>query len=149
MFQGGEIGLAFQTRQGRWSLDLAPKLGLGNTRETVAINGATIFTSSTGQASLLQPQGGLLTQKLNIGEYQRDVFSVVPQFNLKLGYQLTPCLRVTTGYDFIYWSRVARAGDQIDPAVNASMLPGGARSSNGSDGADVRLPRHGVSGPKA
>jgi hypothetical protein len=123
-FQGGEMGLAFQSRQGRWSLDLAPKLALGSTRETVAINGVTIFTSSTGQATLLQPQGGLLAQKSNIGEYQRDVFSVIPQVNLKLGYQLTPCLRFTTGYDFLYWSRVVRAGDQIDPAVNASMLPG-------------------------
>jgi hypothetical protein len=120
-FQGGELGLAFQNRQGRWTLEVDPKIALGTTQETVAINGTTIVTDNTGHATVLP--GGLLALGKNIGENQRNVFAVVPQIALKLGYQLTPRLRFTTAYDFLYWSRVARAGSQIDFAVNATELP--------------------------
>lgn len=129
VFQGGELGLVFQTRQGRWSWELAPRIALGTTQESVAINGSTTAFSPAGVPSTPLPSGGLLALQSNIGERQRDVFAVVPQVALKLGYQLTPCLRVTTAYDFLYWSSVARAGNQIDviqgaPAVNSTLLPG-------------------------
>jgi hypothetical protein len=125
-FQGGELGLVFQTRQGRWTLEAAPKIALGNTRESVTINGSTTTTDANGNVTNpnMNPNGGLLALKSNIGDYQRDVFEVVPQTSLKLGYQLTPRLRATAGYDFLYWSRVARAGSQIDLAVNPNEVPG-------------------------
>jgi hypothetical protein len=37
---------------------------------------------------------------------------------LKLGYNLTPNFRVTVGYDLLYWSVVARPGEQISRSVN-------------------------------
>jgi len=44
-----------------------------------------------------------------------------------LGYQLTPRLRATFGYTFIYLSNVARPGDQIDTNVNSRLLPNDTR----------------------
>ena len=39
---------------------------------------------------------------------------------------LTRRIRATAGYSLVYWSRVARAGEQIDPLLNLSQLsPGG------------------------
>jgi hypothetical protein len=35
---------------------------------------------------------------------------------------LTSCLRVTAGYTLLYWSGVARPGDQIDLDVNLSQV---------------------------
>ena len=118
-FHGAEMGLDFQARQGRWTLELAPKIALGTTQETVMINGSTTITNGAGVATTFP--GGLLalTSNMTGSPFQRSVFSVVPQTSLKVGYQLTPRLRFTTGYDFLYWSRVARAGSQIDLTVDA------------------------------
>ena len=47
-FHGGELGLVFQTRQGRWTMELAPKIALGTTQENVTINGSTTITNAAG-----------------------------------------------------------------------------------------------------
>ena len=55
--------------------------------------------------------------------YQTDEFAVVPELGLTVGYQLNPCWKVTAGYTWLYWSRVARAGDQIDRNLNPDLFP--------------------------
>jgi hypothetical protein len=69
-------------------------------------------------------QGGLLTQPTNIGERDRNVFSVVPEIGVNVGYQVTDGLRVFAGYSFMYWTNVVRPGDQVDRVVNVTQLPG-------------------------
>ena len=66
--------------------------------------------------------GGLFAQPTNIGHYTRDVFAVVPEGNVQLGYQLTDRLRATVGYTFFYMSDVVRPGDQIDRTINPALL---------------------------
>ena len=51
--------------------------------------------------------------------------AVVPEVALKLGYQVTPGLRIHAGYDFLYWSNVVRPGNVIDTGINPSQLPPG------------------------
>ena len=135
-FNGAEIGWVFELRRNRWSLDLTPKVALGETHETVTVSGSTRNTDPTGAQTTVQ--GGLLAQPSrnftaannvavsypgNIGTFNKDVFSAVPEFDLTLGYQLTRHLRLDCGYTVMYWSRVARAGDQIDYSVNPYLLP--------------------------
>ena len=59
----------------------------------------------------------------NIGKYTNDEFAVVPEIGLRVGAQLTDRVRAFVGYNFIYWSSVARAGDQIDLRVNPNLIP--------------------------
>jgi hypothetical protein len=125
-FHGGEIGMLFQLQRGHWSLDILPKIALGNTHETVYISGSTRTTSADGVQRT--GTGGLLALPTNIGRYDQDSFSVVPEIGTTLGYQLTPRTRLTLGYTFLYWSRVARAGDQVDLSVNPNYLPGGTQT---------------------
>ena len=68
------------------------------------------------------PNSGLLAQPTNVGRTKHSSFAAVPEVGLKIGYQFTDHLRVTVGYDFLYWSRVARPGQQIDTLVNTSQL---------------------------
>ncbi len=118
-FHGGELGLDFQTRQGRWTMELAPRLALGTTVENVNINGNTTITNYANNTTVSTSYPvGILALKSNIGSHQQDVFAVVPEIAFKLGFQLTPRLRFTTGYDFLYWSRVARAGSEINLKVD-------------------------------
>ena len=59
----------------------------------------------------------------NIGRYNWDVFAVVLEFPINVGYQVTKQLRVFVGYTFLYASKVLRPGDQIDRVVNTTQIP--------------------------
>ncbi len=124
-FSGGDLGMKFEFQRNRWSLDVFPRIALGSTHEVVDINGSTRTTSpsTTGTGVETTSVGGLLALSSNIGHYEQDSFAVVPEIDLKLGYQVTPHTRVVFGYDCIYWSKVARAGEQIDQNVNGTQLP--------------------------
>lgn len=122
-FHGAEIGVTWQNQRGRWVTDFTLKTAIGNVHEVVRINGRTVTAGANNAADNGVRPGGLLTQTTNIGTYQRDEFAVIPEAALNLGYQLTPRVRIQAGYTFIYWSRVARPGDQIDLTVNTNLLP--------------------------
>jgi hypothetical protein len=118
-FYGGQIGTIMESRCGCWVIDLTAKLALGTTQETANISGAT---SVLGTALLpgfpAPPANGLFAPGTGIGRHTQSVFAVVPEVGVTLGYQWTPRFRTFVGYNFIYWSRVARPGDQINRAVN-------------------------------
>jgi hypothetical protein len=116
-FFGGEIGFLVDWQQQRWSVEFLSRLAIGNTRQRVAISGQTLRDGNQ-----LFPDHGLLAQPSNVGAYERDEFSVIPEVGLTAGYMLTERLRFTFGYTLLYWSRVARPGDQIDLRVNPDFL---------------------------
>ncbi|HYO25370.1 MAG TPA: BBP7 family outer membrane beta-barrel protein [Lacipirellulaceae bacterium] len=115
-FFGGEIGFLVDWQRRRWSMEFLSKLAIGSTRQRVSISGQTLRDDQ------LFPNIGLLAQPSNVGTYERDEFSVIPEIGLTGGYQLTERLRFTLGYTLLYWSRVARPGDQIDLRVNPEFL---------------------------
>ncbi|WP_246146078.1 BBP7 family outer membrane beta-barrel protein [Rubripirellula lacrimiformis] len=116
-FNGIDLGWKYRRTRGYWSFESLLRLAVGNTKQSVRINGATTID---GGAPLV---GGLLAQRTNIGNHEQDEFSVIPQLDLKLGYQLTDHFRATLGYTFLYWSNVVRPGDHIDRDVNPALLP--------------------------
>lgn len=119
-FHGGEFGFMFEFERCNWSLDVLTKLALGGSRQIVTISGATATTVAmvTTNAS-----GGILAQRTNSGRFVQDKFAVVPEIGMTLGYQLNDCWKATFGYSFLYWSSVARPGDQIDNVVNPNLFP--------------------------
>jgi len=119
-FNGGELGVHWMGRRGYWSLDMLMRLGLGNTRQEVVINGTT---QTRRGAITTNANGGLLAQRTNSGTFVRNQFGVIPELGATLGYQVTQRMRLTAGYSFIYWSNVVRPGDQIDTTVNPNLLP--------------------------
>jgi hypothetical protein len=111
-FNGGQIGLTGERWAGAWFVAWTGKVALGNTDRTATIDGLTQVFPSAGGSTLLT--GGLLAQGSNIGRYTSSVFSVIPEVGVNLGVQLAPRLRVFTGYTFMYWTDLWRAGEQID-----------------------------------
>ena len=67
--------------------------------------------------------GGFLALPTNMGRYERDSFSSLSEVGLKLSYAFGCHWRASLGYSFLYWSRVARAGDQIDTTLSAGEFP--------------------------
>lgn len=120
-FYGGQIGLRHEQRRGRWFANLRGLLGLGATHQTISIDGRQVLIDRQNNVSTFQ--GGLLALPSNMGRYTRDNFAFVPEIGLNFGMYLTPRLRAYLGYTFIYWSNVARAGDQVDLALDVNQIP--------------------------
>jgi hypothetical protein len=122
-FYGGQIGARFRYNMGRWSIDGSGSLAIGATHESVDINGTTIVYPVNGTPV---PLTGGNYATLQIGRYSQDRFAVAPEARLNLGYQFTPWLRGTIGYDFLFLSSVLRPGNQIDnvyDGVSHPMVP--------------------------
>jgi hypothetical protein len=119
-FYGVNLGGAYERWAGRCFFGVRAGVALGVSHQVVTINGSTTITPPGGLPTVYP--GGLLAQPSNIGTYTQDDFAVVPEVGLRAGLQVTERVRAFVGYNFIYWSSVARAGDQIDPRVNPNQL---------------------------
>lgn len=122
-FHGGQVGFAFAQSYGALEFDGRLSVALGVTRQEVEIAG---FQNRTRPG---QPPenftGGLLATGPNLGTFTRDRFSVAPEATVNAGVRLTDRLKVSAGYNFLYWSNVVRPGDQIDRTVDLSFVPNG------------------------
>ena len=115
-FYGALLGLRARAVQGPFSLESTLTAALGVNDETININGiyhAFGFFTTTGPY-------GMFATPANSGTTSSNKFAVVPEAQIKLGYDITPTVRVTVGYDFLYWSNVVRPTDQI----NRNMVKG-------------------------
>jgi hypothetical protein len=121
VFNGGEIGLAANVNLRRWVVSADTRLAMGGMFQSLDIEGRTSAISNGYIASY---PGGLLAMPTNIGHYTRTRFALIPQVDVKLGYQLFPSLRVNVGYNFTYVSSVLRPGNQIDTTVNSTQIAG-------------------------
>src|SRR5262249_44782468 len=66
--------------------------------------------------------GGLLAVASNTGRFSHQRFALVPTGSIKVGHDITDCIRITVGYDFLYWSRVSRPGGSIDRHVDTRQV---------------------------
>jgi hypothetical protein len=119
-FYGGQLGGRFTWRTDRFDVGLLGKLALGSSQELVLINGLSTL-NNPGNAAVTNP-GGLLAEPTNIGRHYHSSFGVIPELGLDLGYRVTPQFKLTFGYTFLYWNRVARPGNQIDRAVSPAQV---------------------------
>jgi hypothetical protein len=117
-FYGGQIGTDFMWTRGRFFVDILGKVALGASVQRTSINGWSAYSTSAGQSGAIGV--GQLALPSNLGWYAKDQFAVVPEFGLNVGYAVTRHIRLTAGYTFLYWSRVFRPGDQVDPVVNTT-----------------------------
>jgi hypothetical protein len=120
-FYGAQLGIRSEWDWKRLFVISTAKVALGDTHQTVDINGATRITTPGGTITNLP--GDLLAQTSNIGQHSRDQFSVVPELGLQVGYQVTPRVSLFAGYTVLYWTNVQRPGDAISTAVNSTRVP--------------------------
>ena len=99
-FYGSEIGLRTNIYRQRWSLEILTKLAIGDTHQTVNISGQTIKTTADGTTAY---DAGVFALNTNSGTFQQDVFTLIPQLGLELGYQLSCHWRAYLGYNILFW----------------------------------------------
>jgi hypothetical protein len=120
-FFGGQLGLRGEYFCKHVFVAVSGKLALGESNEVSNDLGV-----STLQPKNARPQtvvGGLFAQPSNSGHFINQDFAVVPEVQIKAGVLLAPWCRATVGYDFLYWSRVLRPGEQIDLTVDPRQVP--------------------------
>lgn len=122
-FDGFELGWSYRHVRGFWSFESLLRLGIGNNRQTITIRGGTRVEDPTNTPVVQSLPGGFLAQESNIGTFQQNEFSVVPELNLNLGFQVTDRFRVTLGYTGIYWSNVVRPSDHMSRDINPAFFP--------------------------
>jgi hypothetical protein len=120
-FYGLDFGLMGESLGDRFVFNWVAKLAVGTNHQVVDITGTT-NVNEPGAAPMNFGQG-FLAGPTNSGHYGRQIVSIAPEFDLRVGYRLTPSALVWVGYTFILWTGVARAPDQIDQMVNPSLLP--------------------------
>jgi hypothetical protein len=120
-FYGGQLGLRGRYQAGRFTADGTLKVAVGAMRQHVDVTGAfaTNFFTSTVQSFA----GGIFAQPTNIGSHRRDVFAVVPEAGVNVGFRLTNWASIVVGYTFLYASNVARPGNQLDRVINPTQSP--------------------------
>jgi hypothetical protein len=121
-FYGGQLGIAGKCYAiERLSLEADFKLALGVTSEDFTVVGNQFRTFANGSTATYT--GGLLALPSNIGQFHRDKFAQVPEIDFKLSYWVTNHLTLSTGFETIYWSRIARPGEQIDRQIDITQIP--------------------------
>ena len=130
-FYGGQLGVRGEYRRGSWIAGGTAKMALGVMRQAVDVSGGFVtseFNPILGPDDQLLGFGaaqqfgtGFFAQRTNIGSHDRNVFAVVPELSLNVGYDLTSWASVFVGYTFLYASNVARAANQIDRNLNPSQ----------------------------
>jgi hypothetical protein len=111
-FFGGILGLRGRYSSGRLSVDVGARVALGVSDETEDVAGGYYSINFAGpyESGIL----GVFAQPANEGKTYGSNFAVVPELQMKIGYAITPRLRATIGYDFLYYSNVLRPSEQID-----------------------------------
>lgn len=124
-FYGGNLGADARWYWGRWSVDTRAQVALGDTVQILGITGGQQFIPGIPTAGGVAQHftGGLLALPSNIGLFHHNVFSVVPEASINLGYQFLPNLRGFIGYNFLYWSNVIRPGTSIDRVLDVTQIP--------------------------
>ncbi len=114
-FYGPQAGVRGDYTYGRFTAGLSAKIALGVTHEVSETAGYNVAANTGTNA------GGFFSEPSNIGRSMVNYFGAVPQFTASLGYNLTERMTIFAGYDYLLWTGVARAGDQIDRVLNLSQ----------------------------
>ena len=121
-FYGGNVGGRMSYSSGRFFVDGTAKVAIGGVHQIVTVDGTTTLTGG-GLVGPATTAGGVLANLANGGRSSENRFAVLPEANVQLGFQLTSWANVFAGYQVMYLSNMARAGDQVNRNLSPSGLP--------------------------
>jgi hypothetical protein len=116
-FYGGNLGLSGAYTVRRFEFDVTAQCALGLTQQCVNIAGATRIDGAPVIPA------GLLAVSSNSGSHVHNTFTVVPELDVDARFEVTRHFIVSIGYSVLYWSNVARAGQQVDTNINLNLVP--------------------------
>lgn len=112
-FHGGQLGIAMNYRENRWTFDGLFKVALGSLNRRVALDSTTDV--------LAPPAGGYFIYPTNEGASSDSTFAVMPEINLQLGYAYSRNVNFTVGYSYLMVSDVIQVAGTIDTTVDTAI----------------------------
>jgi hypothetical protein len=121
-FYGGQFGVVAKWWPlGCLRMEGGFKLGLGTTTEELTTVGSQLRTLANG--TQIPSNGGLLVLPSNMGHFQRNKFTQVPEITFRLATPLMNNVNLSTGFSALYWSRILRPALQIDRSLDITQIP--------------------------
>jgi hypothetical protein len=120
-FYGGQLGARASWAPGKFFAEADAKVALGSTHQGVSVDGLSTLTMTDGTRNTAV--GGLFAGPSRIGHFASNHFSVVPEGEFKVGYNVTSHIQVSIGYNFLYWSDVVRPGNQVNRNIDTREIP--------------------------
>lgn len=124
-FYGGQLGLRGDYQIGNFFVEATGKFALGSMQQTMDITGASTAVNPGFPAgfNFTNAPGGTFAQPTNIGVHNHNVFCVMPEAELKFGYNITRYIQLFAGYNFLYLNNVVRPGAELDHNSNPTQVP--------------------------
>ena len=119
-FHGGQLGYSTERRSGPFDVQLRGSVALGATHQELTVEG---LQRRQRPGMTMEFVGGLLAAGPNLGQFDRNRFSVVPEATVNVGYRPRDNVRLYVGGNFLYWSDVIRPGQQIDRVIDLTFVP--------------------------
>jgi len=153
-FIGPQIGFNADYKFDRWSIMTGAKLGIGVMHQVAKINSTTTQTvvreissqnnqgaiTTATNTSATTSAGGLLFSPMDVGQYSRNQFGLLPEINAKLGFKATERIKLTVGYDFLLLANVLRAPNQTQLIPYSNNLNYTANSQTQSANQTLQIP---------
>ncbi|MBM4070582.1 MAG: hypothetical protein FJ271_16745 [Planctomycetes bacterium] len=127
LFNGGQLGFRTGFSFGRLGLLFDSKLALGQNHQIINVAGASTLETPAlalrGPSSNIGVPGGVLAVASNSGRFTHNAFSVIPELDVNVGFQLFRSTRIFAGYTLMMMTNVVRPGDQLNNIVDARQIP--------------------------
>jgi len=120
-FLGPQFGFQIGADYGRCEFEFTQKLAIGVTKMENTISGGPLVSGSQLVPGSLP--GPLLAMPSNNFRMTTSRATLLPEINAKMRYRINDHLKLSLGYNFLYWSRIFCPGDLMDPRVNLTQLP--------------------------
>jgi len=121
-FLGANVGLDAEYESGWFFLQANLKLGFGNNRQRVTIDGSTVVVAPPAPlGNQTIPGTGTFATPSNNGVYARDRFTLIPEAAIFTGVKFHDCVRLGVGYNFLFITDVVRPSNQIDPTAGNGL----------------------------
>ncbi len=120
-FNGAVLGLRPTLYVGAFTSSVDLKMAPGATHQTLNVSGASSLISPDGSVQTVP--GGLLAVASNSGVTSHDVFSIIPEINVNVGFNLTRNVRFFATYNIFAWTNVVRPGDQLNNRIDSRQVP--------------------------
>lgn len=120
-FYGGQIGIGLDYEHCNFFFQAIGKFALGAMCQGLTIKGQLYTNDFNSFADAIAYEGGYFALPTNIGTHNRSRFAVIPEAQIKLGYQFSETWRFMIGYTFLYANKVLWSNNQIDRHINPTQ----------------------------
>jgi len=123
-FNGGQIGVRGGLSAWRLNLTADAKLALGSTSYNLNTFGtSSLITATSPFRGPTTVPGGVLALPSNSGSLTSNDFTIIPEFDFNLGFQIHRSVRLFAGYSIFYWNSVIRPANLIGNVIDSRQAP--------------------------